>query len=146
MNPKEFKIGSYLQDKISKELLQVSELTEKSITFKVVNIGKLPLEKRWQAEPIPITEDVLKRLNFETYSYIGTGDFNLGGDRLVELDYPYKIRVHAYDYDTWHLTVISNPFGSIPREERVTLAPIRYVHELQDRCFAIAKIELTYKN
>lgn len=62
MNTKEFRIGNILREKNSGELIQVVELNEETIIFSGSFDGD------WQAEPIPLSEEVLLKVGFELKS------------------------------------------------------------------------------
>jgi hypothetical protein len=62
MKPEEFRLGNYAQDQETKAVLECVHLNsalKPNIGFKVVDRNKYPLKDGWQAEPIPLSEDVL---------------------------------------------------------------------------------------
>lgn len=66
LNPKEFRIGNYCRDKKTGAILIVDEITGKNgkydLWFYVVDRNKYPLPDGWEAESIPIDEEILVQL------------------------------------------------------------------------------------
>lgn len=67
MKNTDFRIGNYVMDEVSGELMVISELGE-NIVATVVNRDKYPLPDGWQMAPIPITAEWLLRCEFEISS------------------------------------------------------------------------------
>lgn len=67
INVKGIQIGNLFRDKLTGEMLSVCSIDEDAdrIEFKVVNRENYPLPDGWQAEPIPLTENILKQYGFE---------------------------------------------------------------------------------
>jgi hypothetical protein len=66
MKASELRIGNLLRDKVTKTELKVIKLTEKDIVTFVIDRSKFPLQDGWGIEPIPLTEEWLFKLGFET--------------------------------------------------------------------------------
>ena len=126
MEANELRIGNLLRDKVSKTELEVIELTKDDIATYVIDRSKFPLEKGWGLEPIPLTEEWLKRFG---YVIIET-------NKCVEAfreNFRYSIQqVENSEHWFWcdGQTVITN---------------LKYVHQLQNLYFALTNEELTLK-
>jgi len=59
MKAEELRIGNILRDKYTGDNLIVLELTKDRITFDYIT------DKKWQAEPIPLTEEIILKCGFE---------------------------------------------------------------------------------
>lgn len=64
MDPKEYRIGNLLRDKVSKTLLEVIELTKEDIVTHVIDRSMFPLKDGWSLEPIPLTHEWLIKLGY----------------------------------------------------------------------------------
>lgn len=59
MDSKELRLGNLFQDKYTKQVIEVMELSKEKILFSGNFKGK------WQAEPIPLTEEWLLKFGYE---------------------------------------------------------------------------------
>lgn len=116
MKTSEYRIGNYLQDGLTKELLQVCELSENKISSKVVDRSKFPLPEGWFNEPIPLTEEWLLRLGAEA------------------IETPHDIQYRIKDRLFVLRGFVFCDYGSGVK--------ILYVHQLQNLYFALTQTEL----
>lgn len=56
-------LGNLMQDQDG-NILQISEITEKNIVYKVLDRTKFPLKEGWKAVPIPLSEEILLKAGF----------------------------------------------------------------------------------
>ena len=61
MKAEELRIGNLFKDKHSRKIIKVIKLSESKITFDGCFYGE------WQAEPIPLTEEILLKCGFEFF-------------------------------------------------------------------------------
>lgn len=89
MKAQELRIGNYCRDSLTGEWLLVDEIQKGEndkhiIGFYVVNRDKFPLPDGWEAEPIPITLEILEKCGIaKQREYIGIW--------LLEIDIVRKI-------------------------------------------------------
>ena len=130
MRASEFRIGNYLRDKLTGELLSLIELSENKYGFYVINRAKYPLHDGWEAEPIPLTEEWLLK-------------FHSNDEIEKSVRFPNEITIYdrflfiwkeAYKY--WYV-VTSN--------HKEYLTKIEFVHEYQNFIFALTDTELIIK-
>lgn len=127
----QFRLGSYFYDYKNSEFSNIGSI---SSNFYGEYINGEPFDN---VKPIEITIDILKNwCHFETYEYRATGDFCVVGVKIIRIgDYNYKIKVYANDDWLWNISYITNPYDSnieIQKESKLTLTPIKYLHELQN--------------
>jgi len=94
MKPSELRIGNLMQEHYTGKIISVIKLTEKTITFSGSFIGK------WQAEKIPLSEEILLKCGFRSNSeleighlkFIWYGNDNLGIKGILGLIKPNSIK------------------------------------------------------
>lgn len=118
MNKKEFRIGNLMQDIYSNIILKVDELTETHIVYYVIDRSKYPLQKGWQAGPIPLTKEILIKAGFEEYENIY--ELRIGGCCFVFYIYSDAIEFYIEGIGV----------------------DVKYVHQLQNLYFALTGKEL----
>lgn len=128
MKNTDFRIGNYVMDEVSGELMVISELGE-SIVATVVNRDKYPLPDGWQMAPIPITEEWLERLGFVL------------GDGTVEV-WVNKSGFSICRTSAGYLKYCILQFDSI---SVIGEASIDYVHQLMNLYYSLTGEELTVK-
>lgn len=124
MNPTSLRIGNLFQEKHSKEIIEVSELTKDKIGFSGDFKGD------WQAEAILITEEWLKKFGF---------DENPDGIKQNEGDIVFSKEIEG---NIISVSYGDNPFFVFDNEG---LNYIKYVHQLQNLYFTITGEELQMK-
>jgi len=120
MNAKDFRIGNLFIDKYSKQIIPILEILRSgNIVFDFECMGV------WQAEPIPLNEDLLLKFGAELDRGIYRFSKLKGYFNLLNLkgDLFYEYNIH-----------------------QVQMCKIKYVHELQNLFFAITGTELSYEN
>ena len=128
MKSTELRIGNYLQDKATKTLLKVIELTEKGIITYVIDRSKFPLAKGWGLEPIPLTEEILLKCGF------GKSDEHEMGHNYNEsfgFYYDYHFKRFRLECD-----------DGIKHGAEMDIS-IHFLHQLQNLYFALTNEELT---
>ncbi len=155
MEANELKIGNLVKcnPKFSKETSKLIEYEDEIVKIKHIS----EKETEWwslgchitQLIPIPLTEEWLRRLGFETESYISTGTFMIRGTKRIVIsdnrgEWEYNLIVSADDNDNWRVLYETNPRlkPSDRKEIDITLKSIQYVHQLQNY-FALIGEELT---
>jgi hypothetical protein len=87
---------------------------------------------------MPISIEELERFGYKTYRYIGTGDFNLGGEKNVSIfdekykkTYWYKIHISSNIDNSW---IIEYSIPSLDKEDIsiMGIRTLRYMHDLQN--------------
>ena len=121
MKANELRIGNLLQDKISKTLLRVTELTEKNIITYVVDRNMFPLKEGWSLEPVPLTEDILLKCG----AIKDNSDF---GGYIIYFPNGNGMRIKDNKWSTQHIVV-----------------ELKYLHQLQNLYFALTNTELEIK-
>jgi len=131
INQNELRLGNLCWDIHSKELLEVTALSnEGPVGFTVVNRDKYPLQDGWQAEYIPLIPLTLEWLEIFGFKKDRAG-WHLTGTQfsLTEQFYPCWLDRMLWPQD-------------IPDFKRLSL---KYVHQLQNLYFALTGEELTIK-
>jgi hypothetical protein len=127
MDSKELRLGNLFQDKYTKQVIEVMELSKEKILFSGNFKGK------WQAEPIPLTEEWLVKFGFEN-RYLS---------HLV-----LKEEYYCYCYNKvkglYIQVFVYDEKDKVVDAEYLT-PTINYVHELQNLYYALTKKELTIK-
>lgn len=123
INANELRIGNYCRDNQSGEWLLVDEIVKSEsgkhvIGFYVINRDKYPLPDGWQAEPIPVTPEILEKAWFDKETELvwchkgGGSSIRLTGGRYF---YYFKgtgnLRVVEYVHE------IQNIYHSLHSEE-----------------------------
>jgi len=123
MKANELRIGNLAQTNMG-DLLIVENLSLNDIHFKVVDRSKYPLNYKWQAEPIPLTEEWLLKLGFEYDTITYSKEFLTlaKSERLTG----YHVFINSL------VNRLSNN--------------VVYVHQLQNLYFALTGEELTIKS
>lgn len=67
------RIGNFLVDSLTGELLKVIEIKESGFTTSVIDRSKFPLPKGWQAKSIPLTKDWVSKFGFTDTESLGAG-------------------------------------------------------------------------
>jgi len=116
MKASDLRIGNLVNDQ-NGNLLKVIGLTTESKSLYVVDRSKFPLPKGWKDEPIPLTEEWLKRFGFENTSSFGTEYYDKGKLVICQED--------GLDYI-----------------EDLTNVNIKHVHQLQNLYHALTGEEL----
>jgi hypothetical protein len=117
MKVAELRIGNYIQDGKSKEVLIICELTKTDIVTSVRNRDKYPLGDGWFSEPIPLDEDIIMKFG-ATYS---NGLYYLHGLKFV---------------------IVGNVIAFRVGEESLTVE-CEFVHQFQNLIFALTGEELS---
>ena len=124
MKANELRIGNLFIDKYSKQPMKVLELLRSgNIVFDIECFG------RWQAEPIPLTEQWIKKLGFE----LKYKDMTIGlvkGCYILESSFLPNNKKWIFR----KITDVENSYA---------LKEIEYVHQLQNLYFALTERELT---
>jgi hypothetical protein len=137
LQPSELRIGNSLIDKISGELLIVSELSETGFTAKVADRSKYPLPDGWQAEPIPLNEEWLIKFGF----VVDKGVYKVGIYQGQEY-----IRARIDHKEMQNCTIEWDNFRKecyLEFEGCKNSCSIRHVHQLQNLYFSLTGEELT---
>lgn len=117
MKPIDLRIGNYLQDGKTKEILKVKKLTWAEILTEVVDRSKYPLDDGWFLEPIPLSNEWLKKLGFVWL------------DETDPYCYKDELMIDSNGYITWHGLFLHD-------------IKIEYVHDLQNLFYTLKKVEL----
>jgi hypothetical protein len=64
MKPTEFRIGNLLEEKLTGTLLKVVDINESGFATYVIDRSKYPMTDGWQAQPIPLTPELLEKCGF----------------------------------------------------------------------------------
>lgn len=126
MSPSDLRIGNFLQDSLTGELMIVVELTEKNITADIIDRDKFPLPDGWKMEPIPLTRDIFIRFGAETW-----------GDENEYCKFPDQ----AYPFDYLDQGTGFQVFD----DNGVKVVFLEFVHELQNFYRSIDKEGLHIK-
>lgn len=129
LNEKDFRIGNLLKDSLTGALLSVSDLNKEGsvIGFQVDDLWKFPLPDGWQAEPIPLSNEILQDWGFEYKDYV-----NQDRDDIEWLEHP---KMEGYSYR-------DGVFSIWMMRGRVELKNIKYLHQLQNLFHALVGEEL----
>ena len=119
MKSSELRLGNMFNEQYSGQLLKVIGLSGAVITFDGNFKGK------WQAEPIPLTEEWLLKFGFSKRD----DNYELLVDEL-------NLEVSLIDFiENWSV-YLSGPFGMVNTKK------INYLHQLQNLYFALTGTEL----
>jgi len=129
MNPTHLRIGNIVRDKISGDLLRITELNETTVGATVINRDKYPLPDGWEMEPIPLTPEILVKYGFKK--------FNLSSGHYFQLDFNNK---EAFLFDER----LSYGIMGIANFEWSACDHIHHLHQLQNLYFALTGEELNY--
>lgn len=124
INAKEFRIGNYARDEVSKEWMVVDEIGA-NVGAVLVNRDKYPLPDGWQMEYIPLTPEIFDKAGFS----ISLGGYKKLGFKLSLFHNGYK----GADPDSFICQYNKT------EEEFCT---IKYLHQLQNLYFALTGEEL----
>ena len=129
MDSKHLRIGNLFQEKKTKEIIKVIELSQEKIVFTGMFSGE------WQAEPIPLTEEWLLKFGFirNQINTISEVIDVSGNDKLLEFE------VTEMGLDLW----ISS--DKIDEALYFPVNYIKYVHQLQNLFFSLCGEELQLK-
>lgn len=127
----ELRIGNFLKDQQSGEILIVDELTATGIATIVLDRSKYPLKEGWQAVPIPLTPEELEKCGFE--NKLSIAGFPTGLYQKNGLDI-------GYSGDDIVLDQYSARFKS-----EGLFVKVKYLHQLQNLYYALTGEELEYK-
>lgn len=130
INPKEFRIGNYVMDKVSGEWMIVDDITPGRVGATILDRSKYPLAPGWQMAPIPITPELLRELGLPTFDYYrDIPAYFLSED----LDEQY------FQCGSWfHIRT-----GT--KEARVLNFQCKYLHQLQNLYFHLKDKEIEFK-
>ena len=130
----ELMIGNLLRDKVSGAILRVDELTvEGKIITYVIDRKLFPLPNGWQAEPIPLTEEVLLKCGFEKSNH---NNKSIIGYDLNEI---YRVYSEKSNYEFW---ILDRDYEEVAY---CKLSKVEYIHQLQNLYFALTGHPLTIK-
>lgn len=130
MKASEFRINNLLQDSNTGSLLIVSELSNNTIIYSVLDRDKYPLPNGWKAEPIPITEEWLERFGFERKE---------GRWTWIKIIYNEETTLPT-TLQLWS----GNDYVSVCRAGIGAMdCPCEHVHQLQNLYFALTGQELS---
>ena len=115
MESTELRIGNLFIEENSKEIIEVIGLEKNRVVFSGIFLDK------WQAIPIPLTEEWLIKFGFETKGSF----YRVKGSRFVE--------------------IISHGDGLDVCSQSILLLHIKYVHQLQNLFFSLTNEHLTIK-
>lgn len=133
MKASEVRIGNLFQDQ-NGNLLEVDSINKSGYVFHVADRSKYPLEAGWKAEPIPLTEEWLKRFGFEKFENSSICCTFHKGFNEVTHDYLFQV--------TWMKKrdgTLDDVFYRNARHK------IEYVHQLQNLYHALTGEELETK-
>jgi len=125
MKPTELRLGNLFIEKHSQEIIEVIELKKDAIVF----TGSF--KDAWQAVPIPLTYEWMKKLGFDTMDYeVDVIEWGMSDDPYFSIEQagvPPEDKPYMFTYDVG--------MGETEIE-------VKYVHELQNLYFAIKRKEL----
>lgn len=124
MKSEELRIGNILIEKYTGDILVVSELTKNRITFDYQTTDK------WQAEPIPLSEEVLLKcpqLDKKTGKY---GDYFFGVSHEL---------LRIWFNERW---IIGKKVEGVEYNTVIVSSNINYLHQLQNIFTLLTKEEL----
>jgi hypothetical protein len=113
----ELRIGNLCRDRLTGTLLAVEKLTKLDVFYYVVDRSKYPLPVSWQAEPIPLTAELLEKC----------------GCKLRD--------GYIKNYPLYSITS-QNGKEQIQITGYISLPQIKYLHQLQNLYFALTGEEL----
>lgn len=124
MKATELRIGNLFQDKYTKDVFKVLELTTNSIVFDYFTV------KKWKAEPIPLTEEWLLKFGFKKAPLV---------DKYLKGYFTYDSKLKYFTYFT---DIEDGGYENIIIQKE----KLKYVHQLQNLYFALTGEELILKN
>lgn len=141
----ELRIGNYAQDALTKTVLRLDGFHQQSPIFEVIDRSKYPLPNGWQAEPIPLTPEVLERCGFEKSLSEDIEEriiygIQCGNNTSLYYD-PHQDHMRNHHEVEWYLSYewnnnhFKNDFWAKPK----------YLHQLQNLYYALTAQELKYK-
>lgn len=131
MKTSEFRIGNILRDRVTGSLLIVSDLSEADVIFYVVDRNKFPLPDGWQAEPIPLTPEVLVKCGFVK----------------LKLDNGFYYEKYLNNKETFLFSdnILSYGILGVSQYEWSACDHIESLHQLQNLYHALTGEELNYQ-
>lgn len=127
MKANELRIGNYVKDSVSGEVMVVNELGE-NVGAVLLNRDKYPLPDGWQMAYIPLTPEILEKAGFIQISdYDPEGPTHRMNSSIGVIDV-------CYGYSM--VDIVQN-IGRIRHNK------IKYLHQLQNLYFALTGEELT---
>ena len=145
MKATELRIGNYVTDRITKNIIEVDSINELGITLFADIIDEDMFvnnqEEADDIEPIPLTEDWLLKLGFENYEWCTDCAF---------IKFNSSHMMLRYYNDKWHCqkTIVSKDSKGQKMSEAkqiVKKGMIKHVHQLQNLYHALMGEELTTK-
>ena len=125
MNATELRIGNLFIEQSSKEIISVIGLEKNRVVF-----SRMFLDK-WQAEPIPLTEQWVLKLGFVFDKFQYSCYFTRN---------QIKIKFNPYDLKNTFSFIFQGGEVDVMKYKQVEL---KYVHQLQNLYFSLTDIELT---
>lgn len=121
----DLRIGNYVCDVVSNELMIVDELGE-NIGATLIDRDKYPLPNGWQMGYVPLTPELLEQIGFEKRLFFRQGS-------IYEMILPHTgLRFDLTDNGL----LFASGYGSVY---------IKFLHELQNLYFALTNKELAVK-
>jgi len=124
IDPKELRIDNLFRDRLTSKLLAVAEVNSENVLFDILGDDQSALPDGWQAEPIPLTPEVLQKC----------------GRLSTHSDWEYEIPVGALKWYFRHNIEWYSEIGGIYIDSRV-----QHLHQLQNLYFALYGNELNYQ-
>ena len=112
MKIQELRIGNWFQDKFTSDRFQVILISDEVIVF------DYETEKEWQAEPIPLTEEILLKCGF--YQENGVMSYATQDYSSVKITYETLAkyyRLYPYTYRIDYLHQLQNLYFDLTGEE-----------------------------
>lgn len=129
MESRELRIGNLFIEEHSGKIIKVIGLEEKRIVFSGMFLDK------WQAKPIPLTEEILLKCGFEKFrESINWSDWKLG-------DYRFHFRPKKDCANCFGIQIA----GSSGHNITYFNWNLKYLHQLQNLYFALTGEELEVK-
>lgn len=124
IQPQEIRIDNLFQDKFTKDVFKVLEISKNKIVF------DYETDKIWQAEPIPLTEEILLKFGFE---------------KIKSDEYPHKFIINKDMRDEVEIENLNaqNCFV-FSHGKKFSSIKIEYVHQLQNLHFSLTGKELPF--
>lgn len=132
-NPKHLRIGKFLHDEISKELMVVDVINQENIEAYIVDRSKYPLPDGWYMTYIPLTEEWLLKFGLKKerdwkFLFSNNNEMFIWSNRNEDFNHTDKNYFSfALQGEGFH-TMIGKCFS--------------FVHELQNLYFALTSNEL----
>ena len=129
IQPQELRIDNLFQDKFTKDVFKVLEISKDKIVF------DYKTDKIWQAEPIPLTEEILLKFGFK----------EVEGERWCDTHEEFE---ECNYYCLGAFKIYYNPETDKFEDDSLYdfNVNLKYVHSLQNIYFALTGEELTFKN